>query len=121
RPLAPRERAFAEARLGRMLHLDAPIDAFHRLCRADPSLRWIARLGLGRLLRSQDLWEDAMKTLLTTNCTWKQTVSMVARLVEGAGPRAPSGARAFPSPDAVIAAGIRFLERDVKVGYRGRA
>jgi 3-methyladenine DNA glycosylase/8-oxoguanine DNA glycosylase len=121
RPLAARDRAFAQARVARMLHLDAPLDAFHRLCRSDASLRWIARLGLGRLLRAQDLWEDALKTLLTTNCTWKQTVSMVGRLVEGAGAPAPSGARAFPSPERVIAAGIRFLQREVKVGYRAKA
>src|SRR4029079_11342533 len=101
RPLAARDRAFAEARVGRMLHLDAPLDAFHRLCRSDPSLRWIAKLGLGRLLRAQDLWEDAFKTLLTTNCTWKQTVSMVGRLVDLLGPRSATGRRAFPAPEAV--------------------
>ena len=85
------------------------------------SLRWIPKLGLGRLLRAQDLYEDALKTLLTTNCTWKQTVSMVARLVDLLGPRAPSGARAFPSPKAVIGAGVRFFEKEVRVGYRARA
>ena len=58
RPLVARDRAFAQERVARMLHLDAPLDAFHRLCRSDASLRWIAKLGLGRLLRAQDLWED---------------------------------------------------------------
>jgi 3-methyladenine DNA glycosylase/8-oxoguanine DNA glycosylase len=121
RTLSPAERAFADACLVRMLHLDAPLDAFHRVCRSDASLRWIAKLGLGRVLRAQDLWEDALKTLLTTNCTWKQTVSMVARLVDGIGPRSASGSRAFPAPRAVAAAGARFFEREVKAGYRTRA
>src|SRR5262249_20215956 len=95
------DQDFAEARGRRMLHLDAARGACHAVCRSEGRLRWIEKLGLGRLLRSQDLWEDALKTLLTTNCTWKQTVSMVNRLVEGLGPRAPTGERAFPSPRAV--------------------
>src|SRR5436190_10988731 len=70
--LPARDRAFVDERIGRMLHLDAPLDAFHTVCRSAAHLRWIPKLGLGRLLRGQDLWEDALKTLLTTNCTWKQ-------------------------------------------------
>jgi 3-methyladenine DNA glycosylase/8-oxoguanine DNA glycosylase len=121
RVLSARDAALAEGVLRRMLHFDAPLDAFHRVCRSAPSLHWIAKLGLGRVLRAQDLWEDALKTLLTTNCTWKQTVSMVDRLVEAIGPRAASGRRAFPSPEAARAAGVRFFEREVKAGYRARA
>jgi N-glycosylase/DNA lyase len=120
-PLSTSDRAFAAGRLARMLHLDAPLAAFHRLCRKDPALRWIARKRLGRLLRSQDLFEDALKTLLTTNCTWKQTVSMTGRLVDLLGPASPSGARAFPGPRAVIRAGARFFEKEVRVGYRAGA
>jgi N-glycosylase/DNA lyase len=121
RALAAKDAAFVEAVVSRMMHVDAPLDAFHRVCRSDAALRWIPKLGLGRVLRSQDLWEDALKTLLTTNCTWKQTVSMVARLVEAIGPRSASGRRAFPSPAAARSAGVRFFEREVKVGYRAKA
>jgi N-glycosylase/DNA lyase len=119
--LSKADRAFVEARVARMLHLDAPLAAFHAVCRGTARLRWIPKLGLGRLLRAQDLWEDALKTLLTTNCTWKQTVSMVGRLVEGLGPAAATGERAFPSPEAAIRAGARYFEREVKVGYRAGA
>ena len=121
RRLRSSDAAFVKERVARMLHLDAAVGPFHRLCRADPALAWIAKRKLGRLLRGQDLWEDALKTLLTTNCTWKQTVSMVGRLVELIGPTSASGARAVPGPEAVIDAGVRFFERDVRVGYRARA
>ncbi|MEZ4614458.1 MAG: hypothetical protein R2867_02935 [Caldilineaceae bacterium] len=41
--------------------------------------------GRGRLLRSPTLWEDVVKTIATTNVTWRNTVSMIHRLVDTLG------------------------------------
>ena len=38
-----------------------------------PEYAKIVKMGAGRLLRSSTLWEDAAKTLFTTNCTWSLT------------------------------------------------
>ncbi|HYC77807.1 MAG TPA: hypothetical protein VEI02_09285, partial [Planctomycetota bacterium] len=104
------------------LALDVDVAPLHRLCRREPRLRWIATRRLGRLLRGEDLFEDAMKILLTVNCTWKQTQGMAARLVEAAGaPDPATGDRAFPTPDAVLRGGERLLKDEVRVGYRVRA
>ena len=39
------------------------------------------------MLRAPALFEDAVKMLLTTNCSWAATRGMVVRLVALAGPR----------------------------------
>jgi 3-methyladenine DNA glycosylase/8-oxoguanine DNA glycosylase len=122
RALSAAERKALAARAAYALAFDADVSDLHRLCRAEPRLRWIARRGMGRLLRGGDLFEDALKTLLTTNCTWTQTIAMVGRVVSLAGTPAPrSGNRAFPTPAAVRALGARGLAEEVKVGYRARA
>jgi N-glycosylase/DNA lyase len=73
--------------------------------------------GLGRLLRSPTVFEDAVKTLCTTNCSWALTRSMVSRLVEALGDEGPSG-RAFPEPAAMASRPERFYRDRVRAGYR---
>lgn len=122
RTSAPHGRADREvrAKLWRMLRLDEDLVPFWALCRAEPRLRWVARRRAGRLLRSATLFEDLMKLLFTTNCSWAATQRMCARLVSGLGERAPSGRRAFPGPEPCAAAGERFFRDEVRAGYRAR-
>jgi len=86
-----------------------------------PSLAWAVKRGAGRLLRSPSVFEDAVKTLCTTNCTWALTRVMVRNLVEHLGAPAPSGARAFPTPAAMAGRGERFYREAIRAGYRARA
>jgi N-glycosylase/DNA lyase len=83
-----------------------------------PDLRWALARGAGRLLRSPTVFEDAVKTLCTTNCSWALTRAMVSRLCERLGDRAPSGARTFPSPAAMAAVPEAFYREEVRAGYR---
>ena len=109
------------ARARRMLRLDEDLTDFHARCRQLDLLRPVAEVGAGRLLRSPDLWEDAVKGICTTNVTWQRTQSMVAALtVLGPAPDgAPSGA--FPTPEEVLAAGEDFLIEQAGAGYRARS
>ncbi|GEJ55369.1 DNA-3-methyladenine glycosylase family protein [Anaeromyxobacter diazotrophicus] len=86
-----------------------------------PALAWAAERGAGRLLRSPTVFEDAVKTLCTTNCSWALTRVMTANLVERLGEPGPGGARAFPSPQAMAAAPERFYRDAVRAGYRAGA
>ena len=70
-----------------------------------------------RMLRSPTLFEDAVKMLFTTNCSWGATRGMVLRLVELAG----AEGRAFPFPEAVARLSPRTVEKRVRCGYRGPA
>lgn len=83
-----------------------------------PDLRWALARGAGRLLRSPTVWEDAVKTLCTTNCSWSLTRAMVARLCEAAGDAGPGGERAFPTAAALASRPERFFRDTVRAGYR---
>lgn len=113
-------RAELAARLGRCLALHWDLRPFHRRLERCPRLRWIARRGLGRITRAGDMFEDLAKLILTTNCTWSQTVGACRRLVQTLGPAGPEGLRGFPSPAEVLAAGPQGLAA-LGLGYRVRA
>jgi N-glycosylase/DNA lyase len=83
-----------------------------------PDLRWALACGAGRLLRSPTVFEDAVKTLCTTNCSWALTRVMVERLCASLGAEGPGGARAFPSPAAMAGEPERFYRETVRAGYR---
>ncbi len=86
-----------------------------------PRLAWAASRGAGRLLRSPTVFEDAVKMLCTTNCTWALTRVMTRNLVEKLGDPAPGGARAFPTPAAMAERPERFYREAVRAGYRAAA
>ena len=107
-------------KVGWMLRLDEDLSEFYELCRNEPCLAQVIERKQGRLLRAPTLFEDVVKTVLTTNTTWPQTKGMVARLVATLGrPFPPDPAlHAFPSPRAIAEAGEKFLAREVRLGYR---
>jgi 3-methyladenine DNA glycosylase/8-oxoguanine DNA glycosylase len=110
-----------QLRARRVLRLDEDLGAFHRLCRADPALRDIPRLGAGRMLRSPDVWEDVVKGICTTNVTWRRTIAMVRALTGlGTALDGESDARAFPTPTQVLEAGSVYLTKSAGMGYRAR-
>jgi len=102
------------------LRLDDDLTAFHAVCRKAPSLRWAAKRGAGRLLRSATVFEDLMKLLFTTNTTWAGTEAMTRNLVASCTATAPSGARAFPSPQQCLR-DAAFYRDVVRAGYRADA
>ena len=83
-----------------MLRLDEDLSAFYAMAAADPVLAWVPA-GAGRMLRSPSVFEDLVKTICTTNCTWSATVRMVTALVDTLGvpasPTVPSDAHS-PRP-----------------------
>jgi 3-methyladenine DNA glycosylase/8-oxoguanine DNA glycosylase len=101
-----------------MLRLDEDLSGFYAVARADPNLAWTAT-GAGRMLRSPTVFEDVVKTICTTNCTWAATVRMVSALVDELGDAADDGHHAFPTPRAMAAAGEDFYRDHARAGYRG--
>jgi N-glycosylase/DNA lyase len=117
------------AQLAHCLSLDQDLAPFHARiaavpgggARGAPDLRWALDRGAGRLLRSPTVFEDAVKTLCTTNCTWALTRVMVRNLVERLGDEAPAGGRCFPAPEAMAERPERFYRDEIRAGYRARA
>lgn len=115
------DRIAVKAQLRAMLTLDDGMTLLYALCARTPSLEWVAATGAGRLLRSPTVWEDLVKTLTTTNCSWSMTRSMCRRLVDVLGREGPAGERAFPAPAAIATAGEDALRADIRTGYRALA
>ncbi len=101
-----------------MLQLDEDLTAFYALADGDEAIAWARRRGAGRMLRAPSMFEDLIKMLCTTNCSWSLTRVMVTRLVENLGEPAPSGRRTFPSAEAMAKKSERFYREVVRAGYR---
>ena len=119
-PAAAARDAIART-VSRVLHLDQDLSGFYAIAAADPALSW-ATTGAGRMLRSPTVWEDVVKTLCTTNCSWGLTVTMVNALVTNLG-ESPVGSRepltnAFPAPAVMAKQDERFYREIVRSGYR---
>ena len=101
-----------------MLRLDDDLTEFYEVTRAEPNFEWIAATGAGRLLRSPTVFEDLVKTLCTTNCSWALTDKMVNALVDLLGRQTADGRRSFPTAEAMAEMPVRFYRDKVRAGYR---
>src|ERR1043165_60433 len=118
RALSRRAIARIERDVRHMLRLDDEMNGFYDAVHDDPEFNWIAREGAGRLLRSPTVFEDLVKSLCTTNCSWALTEKMVTGLVNGLGREAPDGRKTFPTPEAMAHAPEKFYREVVRAGYR---
>lgn len=116
-----------------MFGLDMDFSRFYATSRGEPKLARAKKRALGRVLRSPTLFEDVIKTILTTNTLWTATKNMTRKLVDELGEAiALSGAnkvsaveapfkKAFPTPEAIVASSSHFLKERIRVGYRAPA
>ena len=123
-PPAAAAAADLAATVRRMMCLDDDLSAFYARASADPDLTW-ACAGAGRMMRSPTVFEDVVKTVCTTNCTWSATERMVGALVAhlgeaapGAPPESPAG-RAFPTAERMADEKDEFYRDVARAGYRG--
>ena len=106
-----------EPQVAHMFRLDEDLSRFYALVK-DDELGWCA-VGAGRMLRSPTVFEDVVKTILTTNTAWSGTRKMATALVANLGAKAPDGAHAFPTPKAMAEADESSYRDIVRAGYRG--
>lgn len=102
----------------RILNLDLDLTPFYAVSRDIAGMDWIAERGMGRLLRAPSVFEDLVKLILTTNCSWAFTKKMVAALVRRYGERATDGSRSFPLPRRMARVRERTYREHVRAGYR---
>lgn len=106
-----------------MFGLDMDFSRFYAAAHQEPKLSQAEELAQGRVLRSPTLFEDVVKTILTTNTLWGATRNMTRKLVSefGASPDGQAEKRAFPSPASIAAGSPEVLKENVRVGYRAPA
>jgi 3-methyladenine DNA glycosylase/8-oxoguanine DNA glycosylase len=114
---APRRQEMQQ-QLRTCFRMDEDFTPFHAAAHHLPRYRWIARARAGRLLRAPTVFEDVVKMICTTNCTWALTKLMVTRLVEEFGDRCGNGLYGFPRPATIAASSESLLRSRCKTGYR---
>jgi 3-methyladenine DNA glycosylase/8-oxoguanine DNA glycosylase len=124
RPAAAAVGSLRQA-VAHILRLDEDLSPFYEQAAGDPQLAWVTQ-GAGRMVRSATVFEEVVKTICTTNCSWSATRRMVSALVEHLGEKAPGappsgpGERCFPTPAAMASAGESFYREVARAGYRWR-
>jgi N-glycosylase/DNA lyase len=124
RPTGAATATEIEAKVLHILHMDEDLSAFYEVAAKDPQLSW-ASSGAGRMIRSLTVFEEVVKTVCTTNCSWGATKRMVEGLVGYLGEPAsgaPDGSfegRTFPTPEAMASQSESFYKEYIRSGYRG--
>jgi len=101
-----------------MFRLDDDMREFYRSISGEDDFAWIANEGAGRLLRSPTVFEDLVKMICTTNCSWALTEKMVAGLVNELGSESDDGRKSFPAAEAMARRPLRFFRDKIRSGYR---
>jgi 3-methyladenine DNA glycosylase/8-oxoguanine DNA glycosylase len=135
-PVTDEEQVEIATMAGWMLALDQDLSAFYAAAQHEPKLAHVVGRAQGRLLRSPTLFEDVVKTILTTNTTWSGTIRMVQALVDlfgdplgdlssgplgglSSGPLSTDPVRrAFPRPKSIAQADVETLRQEARLGYR---
>lgn len=118
RPAGAKAASVIERDVRHMLRLDDDMASFYGLMSRESDFSWIPRQGAGRLLRSPTVFEDLVKMMCTTNCSWALTETMTNRLVKNLGRAARDGRKAFPDAAAMAEVSEQFYRDEVRSGYR---
>jgi len=125
KPLGDSQKKEMRDQLRACMRLGDDMAPFYAEARKQKPFRWVPRLGAGRMLRAPTVFEDVVKMICTTNCSWALTEITVENLttklgkqfnpaVDGAG-----GAEySFPTPTALASATEKFLRKEIRSGYR---
>jgi 3-methyladenine DNA glycosylase/8-oxoguanine DNA glycosylase len=118
RTLGKKSAAQVSQDVRHMLRLDDDMAGFYQTMKTTPDFEWVSEQGAGRLLRAPTVFEDLVKMICTTNCSWSLTKKMVSGLVQSLGRESASGRRTFPTPEAMALMPLKFYVNEVRAGYR---
>lgn len=100
------------------LRLDEDFSEFYVEARKHRPFQWIPKVGAGRLLRAPTVFEDVVKMICTTNCSWALTEVMVENLCKKLGRQVNDAQWSFPQPEALADVTEKFLRKEIRAGYR---
>jgi 3-methyladenine DNA glycosylase/8-oxoguanine DNA glycosylase len=118
RSVKSKERKYIINQVRSCFRLDEDFTEFYREAGKCRKFRWIARSGVGRLLRAPTVFEDVIKMICTTNCSWSLTEVMVNNLCRKLGKKAGDDQYAFPTPSAISSRTEKFIRKEIRAGYR---
>jgi 3-methyladenine DNA glycosylase/8-oxoguanine DNA glycosylase len=118
RRVGQKSAAEIERDVRHMFRLDDDLGEFYQAVTAEPDFAWVAQEGAGRLLRSPTVFEDLVKMICTTNCSWALTEKMVSGLVSELGRAAADGRKSFPTASEMARMPEDFFRDQIRSGYR---
>ena len=98
------ERKEVKEKAAWIFGLDMDFSRFYAAARGEPKLARAKKLALGRVLRSPTLFEDVIKTILTTNTLWGATRNMTLKLVNEFGASTAGREKLDPPLSAILPA-----------------
>jgi N-glycosylase/DNA lyase len=104
--------------LAECLRLTENYSDFYREVNRYPKYRWIAKAKAGRMLRASSVFEDIVKMICTTNCSWSLTETIIENLVGELGRPFDDSQKSFPPPEAIAGTTEQFLRKTIRAGYR---
>jgi 3-methyladenine DNA glycosylase/8-oxoguanine DNA glycosylase len=116
--LTLKAKRHVSAQMRSCLRLDEDLSGFYLEATRHREFRWILRKGAGRMLRSPTVFEDVVKMICTTNCSWALTEIMVGNLCTKLGDNVSDGQFTFPLPEAIAGQNERFIRKEIRAGYR---
>ncbi len=114
------EEAELSEKISWMLALEQDFNEFYALARQEPKLVKMVERQAGRVLRSPALFEDVIRTMLTTNTLWKHTLRMCRELTTRYGEPTPADSEqhAFPTAKRLAQVDEPTLREECRMGYR---
>jgi 3-methyladenine DNA glycosylase/8-oxoguanine DNA glycosylase len=114
------EQTEAAGKVRWMLALEQDFSEFYAMASGEPELSHVVERAQGRVLRCPTLFEDVVKTILTTNTLWAATIRMTGNLVRLYGESLPEdpSRQAFPSPERLAELDEAALRTEARLGYR---
>jgi 3-methyladenine DNA glycosylase/8-oxoguanine DNA glycosylase len=111
-------RSEIKQQIASCLRLTEDFSEFYRLVQLYPKYQWIAKIKSGRMLRAPSVFEDIVKMICTTNCSWDLTEIMIGNLVGELGESIDKSVNSFPTPEAISGKTDRYMRKAIRVGYR---
>ncbi|MCI0706800.1 MAG: hypothetical protein L0Y80_04850 [Ignavibacteriae bacterium] len=118
KPLNATHKQEIHSQLRACLRLTEDMASFYAEASRLRKFQWVPRMGAGRMLRSPTVFEDVVKMICTTNCSWALTEIMVGNLTTKLGRKFESGAYSFPTPQALAETTEKFFRKEIRSGYR---
>ncbi len=91
--------------------------SFYSFIKSSRDFSWAVKINAGRMLRAPTFFEDLVKMILTTNCSWSFTTVMCKNLITHCSSDQKEKS-VFPVAEEISEHSEKFLREKVKLGYR---
>jgi 3-methyladenine DNA glycosylase/8-oxoguanine DNA glycosylase len=124
--LTPVEKKNLTQKIKYILRVDDNFAEFYSVAKKKKDFLWVNKLKAGRMLRSPSVFEDLIKLICTTNCSWSLTEIMINNLTGKLGERFLTvdaegnnlEVFSFPDPKTVASFDEKFMRQEIRAGYR---